>query len=140
LAAVLRGRRASSTPLVKDQPEVGNGVAEQVEVGLKLVQTLRLKLLKQPLARRANRAASCSASVAGKRGLCPRHKPLPSIRSTPPPTAGSMSSWHQSQKPPLKRPFTAPSTDGLPPARRQRHPATYSSVASFGQDCCYDAI
>jgi hypothetical protein len=74
LAAVLRGRRASSTPLIKGQPEVGNGVAEQVEVGLKLVQTL-------------------------------------------------------------------PSTDGLLPARRrQRHPATYSSVASFGQDCCYDAI
>jgi hypothetical protein len=46
---VLRGRRASSTPLIEDQPEVGNGVAKQVEVGLELVQTLRLKLPKQPL-------------------------------------------------------------------------------------------
>jgi len=46
---VLRGRRASSTPLIEDQPEVGNGVAKQVEVGLELVQTLRLKFPKQPL-------------------------------------------------------------------------------------------
>jgi hypothetical protein len=65
LAAVLRGRRASSTPLIKDQPEVGNSVAEQVEVGLNLVQMLRLKLLKQPLG--SPREPSCIMQCLGGR-------------------------------------------------------------------------
>ena len=62
---MLRGRRASSTPLIEDQPEVGNGVAEQVEVGLKLVQTPRLKLLKQPLG--SPREPSCILQCLGGR-------------------------------------------------------------------------
>jgi hypothetical protein len=43
------GRWRASTPLIEDYREVDHGVTEQVEVGLKLVQALRLKLLKQPL-------------------------------------------------------------------------------------------
>jgi hypothetical protein len=64
-APVLRGWRASSTPLIEDQPEVGNGIAEQVEVGLELVQTLRLKLLKQPLG--SPRTPSCIMQCLGGR-------------------------------------------------------------------------
>jgi hypothetical protein len=63
LAAVLRGRRASSTPLIEDQPEVGNGVAEQVEVGRKLDQTPRLKLPEQPLG--SPREPSCIVQCLG---------------------------------------------------------------------------
>ena len=64
------------------------GVAEQVEVAFKLVQTLRLKLLKQPLG--SPREPSCIMQCLGVRnaGQRPHHKPLPSIRSMPPPTAG----------------------------------------------------
>jgi hypothetical protein len=83
LAAVLRGRRASSTPLVKDQPEVGKGVAEQVEVGLKLVQTLRLKLLKQPLGSPSE--PSCMQCLGGRKArakAAPQAAPVDPFHAT----------------------------------------------------------
>jgi hypothetical protein len=77
---VLRGPQASSTPLIEDQPEIGNGVAEQVEVGLKLVQTPRLKLPKQPLGR--PREPSCIMQRLGSRKA--RAKPTPQAAAVDP--------------------------------------------------------